>query len=398
MQRTIGVAGAGIGGLAFAALAAREGHRVVVFDQFAKPRPVGSGLVIQPVGQTVLRATGAEAAMELGQPIRRMLGHEARTGRRVLDVSYDLGGTGRFGLGIHRASLFDALLHAALDAGAEIRPSHAVIGRQDQHLVFASNTDGPFDLIIDALGAASPLSPLKARLLSYGAIWGTVPWPDTTLPSNQLTQRYSTANRMIGALPIGRLPGNDTPLVAIFWSLPHNAHKAWRATDLTQWKAEATALWPDFAPFLETVMDHDAMTMARYSHGTLRRPIGEGIAHIGDAAHRASPQLGQGANMALLDAYALTCALRTHHLPDALRDYAQARRWHIAIYQAMSALFTPQYQSDSRLQPWIRDHILMPISRIPPVPRILGRLVCGDLLPPYGSLSPGKPDRRLQAG
>ena len=54
----------------------------------------------------------------------------------------------------------------------------------------------------------------------------------------------------------------------------------------------------------------------------------------------------------------------------------------------MSALFTPQYQSDSRLQPWIRDRILMPVSKIPPVPRILGRLVCGDLVPPYGSLLP----------
>ncbi len=388
MQRTIGVAGAGIGGLAFAALAAREGHRVVVFDRFDAPRPVGSGLVIQPVGQTVLRAAGAKAAMSLGQPIQRMLGHEARTGRRVLDVSYDLGDTDRFGLGIHRASLFDTLLHAAKDAGAEIRPGHTVIGRQGQNLVFDTASDGPFDLIVDALGAASPLSPLKARPLSYGAIWGTVPWPETPLPSDQLTQRYRAANRMIGALPIGHLPGANTRLAAIFWSLPRDAHAAWRATDLNHWKSEATTLWPDFAPFLETVTTHDAMTMARYSHGTLRRPIGEGIAHLGDAAHRASPQLGQGANMALLDAYALTAALRTHHLPDALRSYVQARRWHIAIYQAMSALFTPQYQSDSRLQPWIRDHILMPVSRVPPIPRILSRLVCGDLLPPYGSLLP----------
>jgi len=32
--------------------------------------------------------------------------------------------------------------------------------------------------------------------------------------------------------------------------------------------------------------------------------------HIGDSAHATSPQLGQGANMALLDALALAVALR----------------------------------------------------------------------------------------
>ena len=86
----ISIAGAGIGGLAAAALLAKAGHRVTVYDQFDAPRPVGSGLVIQPVGQMVLDAVGAgDAARAMGAPLRRMLGHEARTGRPVLDVRYD---------------------------------------------------------------------------------------------------------------------------------------------------------------------------------------------------------------------------------------------------------------------------------------------------------------------
>ena len=388
MARTIAIAGAGIGGLALAALAARGGLDVTVFDRFQAPQPVGSGLVIQPVGQAVLDAAGAgPAALSHGQRIVRMLGHEARTDRRVLDVSYDLNGAGRFGLGIHRAALFDALLDAATRAGARIRPGHEVAARDGQRLRFADGrTEGPFDLIVDAAGAGSPLSPLRARPLGYGAVWGTVPWPDTDLPADRLSQCYRAANRMIGALPIGRLPGSAQPLAAIFWSLPSDSHARWCATPLDAWKAEATALWPAFAPFLDRVDSHGAMTMARYTHGTLRRPFAEGLAHIGDAAHRASPQLGQGANMALLDAHALWSALARHPLDEALRAYALARRWHVAAYQTFSAVFTPQYQSDSRVLPWLRDRLLFPLSQVPPLPRVLSRLVCGDRLPPLGSL------------
>ena len=128
------------------------------------------------------------------------------------------------------------------------------------------------------------------------------------------------------------------------------------------------------------------MSTARYSHGTLRRTTAPGFAIIGDAAHRASPQLGQGANMAMLDAWALSLALKRFPLEEALRHAERARRWHVWIYQAMSWAFTPQYQSDSRVLPILRDRVLYPASTIPPVPRILSRLVCGDLIPPHASL------------
>ncbi|WP_085890888.1 hypothetical protein [Roseovarius litorisediminis] len=58
----IGIAGPGIGGLAAAAVLARDGHAVTVHDQFEAPRPVGSGLFIRPVGQAVPDRVGAGAA------------------------------------------------------------------------------------------------------------------------------------------------------------------------------------------------------------------------------------------------------------------------------------------------------------------------------------------------
>ncbi|MEJ6393930.1 NAD(P)/FAD-dependent oxidoreductase [Gymnodinialimonas sp. 2305UL16-5] len=390
MGQTIAIAGAGIGGLAAAALLAGDGHRVVVFDQFEAPRPVGSGLVMQPVGMEVLRAAGAAAeVLARGTPITRMYGDEVTRGRVVLAVNYGRGPE-RQGLGIHRAALFQALYDAAQAGGAQIVPSSPVTGRDGQRLRVNGALEGPFDLIVDALGAGSSLSPLRARPLSYGAVWATVPWPDAAPhPVDRLTQRYRRADRMLGVLPVGTMQSAaDTPLAAIFYSLRSDAIDAHFARPFADWRDEAAALWPEFETYLPDSLSHDDFTPARYTHGALRRPYEDGLVHIGDAAHRASPQLGQGANMALLDARALQLALRAHRGEEALRLYAGARRWHVWLYQLLSASFTPQYQSDSAWLPVLRDRVLAPLSQMPPVPAILTRLVCGDLVPPMPELTP----------
>ena len=386
----IAIAGAGIGGLAAGVLLAQAGHAVQIYDRFDAPRPVGSGLVIQPVGLVVLDHLGAgDAVRTAGAVIERMLGIEAVTGARVLDVRYrrEGHGSGTAGLGIHRASLFAALWQVAMAAGVTVTPKATVTdaplrGNKRALILDDGQHEGPFDLVIDASGATSRLSPLRGHPLPYGAIWGTVPWPqDTHLPMDQLTQRYRRANRMAGVLPIGTPPGAGRS-AAVFWSLPVRDLERWQATPLDQWKAEAQTLWPDFARFLTAIETHAQMTPARYSHGTLRTPFAPALAFIGDAAHRASPQLGQGANMALLDAFALAWALTRARGDAALALYARSRRWHVRLYQMMSAAFTPQYQSDSRLLPVLRDHILAPLSSLRPTQAILSRLVSGTLIPP----------------
>ena len=380
----IAVAGAGIGGLTVAALLGQDGHDVAVFDQFDSPRPIGSGLVIQPVGQAVLAEIDAlDEALKLDNSVYHMLGFEAEAGRPVLNVRYDNDGGPRFGLAFHRASLFTAIWNAVQRQGIALHQSAAVQSAKDGILTLQDGTEhGPFDLIIDAAGATSPLSPLKSRPLPYGAIWGTVDWPETALPITQLSQCYRRADRMIGALPIGKMPNDAAQKAAIFWSLPRDKYDDWLASGLEKWKTEAVGLWSEFAPFAAQITDPSQMTMVRYSHGTLRKPYGTGLVHIGDAAHRDSPQLGQGANMALLDALALAKALRAAKGQDALMLYAKSRRLHVGIYQAMSAIFTPQYQSDSRVLPILRDRFLFPASQIQPIPKLLTAIVCGSMVNP----------------
>lgn len=385
----IAIIGAGMGGLAAASLLADQGAHITLYERFGTPRPLGSGLVIQPVGQTVLGQIGAlNRAAALGTPITRMLG-QTTTGRTPLDVQYNLRDPSAFGLALHRAALFDALWQAVqsrpnitIETGAMI-----VSTRQTTDAIHIQTENGqnagPFDLAIDASGAGSRLSPLTAKPLPFGALWATVDWPDTDLPTNQLSQCYQAARHMIGVLPIGTLPGETRPKATLFWSLPAESYDQWRAAGLSDWKAQAKTLWPAITPFANQITDPDQLILARYSHGTLRNPVNGRLVHIGDAAHRASPQLGQGANMALLDAAALTQALHTHPLSGALKTYVTSRRRHTALYQAMSWAFTPLYQSKNRLLPALRDHLLAPASRIPPMPHLLTALVCGTFTRPF---------------
>ena len=153
------------------------------------------------------------------------------------------------------------------------------------------------------------------------------------------------------------------------------------------------ALWPECACLLEQIADPAQLTFARYAHRTVPRPVGERIVHIGDSWHSASPQLGQGANMALLDAWALGESLRMENaLPAALAQAHRLRADHVNLYQWMTALFTPLYQSDAAWHGALRDFLLAPLSRIWPVTRIQSALVAGLFGSPLPMLGLEVPD------
>lgn len=393
MTTDVAIAGAGPSGLALALLLARQGRRVTVYERFDKPRAVGAGFMLQPTGLAVLDRLGLTAEVEaLAQPIDHLFGRTHPTGRVVLDVRYGDLATPRNALGVHRAALFHVLHRAAVKAGVRFQTdwpiraaSHGRLKRQDGLISPA------WDLIVDAMGARSPVAHRmltgvgRRRLdLDFGALWATTPWPaDPHFDPRALQQVYRRADTMIGVLPVGRQPRTKAPLATFFWSLKHADYPRWREQGLDAWKAQVLSFWPETAPILDTITDPDQMTLARYGHHTLRTPVEAKLAVIGDAAHSTSPQLGQGVNMGLLDALALSDALERHaDLDRVLRAYAARRRWHVRLYQALSLVFTPFYQADGRMLPLVRDQVLGPVSRLPGAGRLLAATVSGVLLDP----------------
>ncbi len=383
----IAIAGCGVAGLAASTLLRAHGARVVVFDQWEAPKPVGSGIILQPVGLHVLDAIGAGEAMRaLGAPIARLFGKSGE--RVVLDVRYDaLRRAVPCGLGVHRGALFQVLFDAARAAGAEIESGHVIAGANDGRLRFADGRESArFDLVIDALGARSPLAGPAPAPLRFGALWASLTW-EGPFDDAALEQRYEAARKMVGVMPIGRLGPQAPNQAAFFWSLKQADHGAWRARDLADWKREVLALWPAVAPLLRQIERHDDLVFASYAHRTRRAPLSRHCVHVGDSWHCTSPQLGQGANMALLDAYALAHALAAQDdLAIALEEYARLRLWHIRLYQLASWAFTPAYQSDGRAIAWLRDWIVSPLARVWPAPPILAALVAGQIGAPLHAL------------
>lgn len=367
----VGIVGYGTGGQAAALMLSADGHEVEVFERAPVLGPVGAGFLMQPAGLAVLWELGLlGAVLAHGAPVARLYGETTR-GRPVMDMRYRELDARLCGVGLQRGALF-ALLDAAWTQGRQLHCGcHIVsIDAEAGTVTDASGrTHGGFDLVIVADGAASQLrgQVVAAQLdrpYPWGAQWclvdqGDWPW------HGELQQRYVGARRMVGMLPVGSRPGDPTPRLSFFWSAPVTALDP-AGVDPQRWRADVAAVWPEAADRLHATEVPAGLAVARYRDATHRQWHRGRAVLLGDAAHAMSPQLGQGANMALLDARGLRDALRTAGtLPEALADYQHARRDHVGIYHFWSRWLTPLFQSERDRVAAARDLVFHPLSRLP---------------------------------
>lgn len=389
MQKTlnIAIAGCGPGGLAAALFLHRAGHVVTLYEQFDTPKPIGSGLLIQPSGQKILEQLGLlHAVAERAAPVTCLKGLNRRNGKRALDVEYRHLGTGSHALGIHRASLFSVMFDAVRLAGIALRTGRVLCGFEQGDAMVSLNfedgrPEGPFDLLIDASGAHSHLASGKVAQLPFAALWTNVDYlPGLNIAQAALDQRYWDSSRMAGIMPVGINPATGNQGAALFWSIKPGDMAVLRSGGIEKWQADFLEIWPEAEPFVMQVASLDALTLAIYRHRTGSPHSGSRVFHIGDAWHCTSPQLGQGANMALVDAAALASALAfADQMEEIGLYYKNLRSDHVALYQVMSALFTPLYQSDSKLLPVIRDTIIHNFARWPLARKLIAKIVSGSL-------------------
>ena len=394
----IAIIGAGTAGLAAAIVLARQGYHISIFEHVEALSPVGAGLLLQPAGLAVFAHLGVlELALTLGAKVTGLEGQLAN-GQLLVNSHYHQAGEGLYGLGIHRATLCHVLVEALKaeplcqqvtwrmgvevekieDCGAEAR----LYGHDK-----SGQCDAAFDLIIVANGARSQLRPVDWVLLDrsypWGAAWTIVP-ECLVLDQQILHQFYHGSSVMMGILPTGAIP--DAPqqrLSSIFWSLPTAQLNGWMQEKGAReaWLSRVNQRWPIAAQWLETVIERPEQWFAANYRDVVMRRFAQGrIAVIGDAAHAMSPQLGQGANMALLDAWALGQAMALNgqaDWPAVWQKYHSLRASSTHFYQWLSRQLTPLYQSNSRVAGFGRDFAFTWMYRIPYVRKEMAVTISG---------------------
>jgi len=299
----------------------------------------------------------------------------------VLDLSYALLHPQAHGLGIRRGVLFD-LLHGRLKRSpATVVTGTEIIDVVREHgravvIDKALARHGPFDLAVIADGAHSAIRrrlmpQVYQRIYSWGCIWTTVK-DSAGLDTGLLRQRVDGTRVMMGLLPVGN--GKLT----LYWSVPAAELAPEVPLDLAGLQRTGSALWPEAAGIVADAVAANDFARATYRNVALPQWNDGPILFIGDAAHGTSPQLGQGANLGLVDGWTLAQAVEdSETAAGAIARFAERRSATVRFYRQASHLLTPFFQSNLTPLAWLRDAVMILACRLPVLRLIAASTLAG---------------------
>ncbi|MCY0988615.1 NAD(P)/FAD-dependent oxidoreductase [Nannocystis sp. ILAH1] len=351
------VVGGATGGAATALLLARAGARVTLLEKVAQPRAVGAGIGLAENGLAVLESIG--------------LGPAIAAHGRAVDSPAIVDGRSRLMLApprptprvrmIRRSDLQGLLLDAlAAEPRVERQFGAEVIGAERDGRVTA-RVDGRTvehraDLVVGADGVHS-------RIRTAGDFGARVRPPGIAyLRALVDVEAAQGVEAWTGAGIFGSFAVDGGTY--FFASAGTRACRhAIAARDLEALRAVWARAYPPSIPLLGAVRRFDDLIFNRVIRVDCQRWVDGRLALLGDAAHAMSPNLGQGANSALVDAAVLLDELRrAADLASGLDAYQRRRRPAVQRVARAAGSMGALAEITNPVARWLRDRLLLPVA------------------------------------
>ena len=338
------VIGAGIGGLALAALLSRRGARVRVYEQAKQFQRIGAGIQMSSNAVRVLRALGLESHLcDLGFQPPAWTHRVWDTGEHLADLDFS-DAAQRYGapyLLLHRGDLHAAILSAV--ASELIAFDHKLVGFDRSAsaitLRFADGSSAVADAVIGADGVHSKvremiLGPEKPRFTGRVAHRTTLPSALIEGGALDTCTKWWGPDRHLVTYPVTR-NRNETYFVTSVPD-PHWDVESWSTRgDMDDVRQAFAGFHPDAQRVLTA--SREVHKWALFERDPLPRWSDGPVVLLGDACHPMMPYMAQGGSSALEDAAVLTrCINDIDDIDEAFRRYEATRLERTARLQLTS--------------------------------------------------------------
>jgi len=367
------IIGAGIAGPVAAIFLKRAGIEARVFEAWPYSAGIGGGLQIAPNGMHVLAEIGLADEMIRRGSIAESFDFYSQSGARLGSINRNM--QQRFGqpaVNMSRATLNEAIINKAWCENVELAFEKRLVSiedRADQPIIahFADGTSAEGDFLIGADGVHSAVrahvvpdgpKPFDTGLIGFG---GFV--PRSMFENTPIGQRVETTFGQSGYFGYGFC--SSDPQDGVMWWSTQPSHgidaATFRAMSQDAIKRHLLTFhagWHDPIPQLLQAAEIIVVT-ATLDVATLPTWWRKRVLLIGDAAHATSPHAGQGASIALEDAYRLVRTLQDEgEIGIAFQNFERERRPRAERLVALARRNGSQKREFSRTGAWIRDHMI----------------------------------------
>lgn len=323
------IVGAGIGGLTLGVALRQRGHEVQVLEKRAEFHDEGAGVVLGPQVLAAVRLLGLDVAIEAEGRVVPAMNITDQRGRLLTRSSYRVTHLLAPGIAIHRSRLH-RLLRERFDGELVLGVEPSALSFGERPSIRFGDRSVDCDLIVGADGIRSQvrqaLAPSFETRYSGATCFRYVvdqQWTD------EVFEQWGPGKR-VGVVPLG----HGQTYVFLTLNRPPRAPRQFESI------TEFRELWSGFmgpaSRALLALESLDGVLHNDLEDGLAPRFWAPGAALLGDAAHAVTPNMGQGAGLAIEDGCCLANLLPTSPLEAsagtrsvldaALAEYERLRR------------------------------------------------------------------------